>query len=79
MVETRPHGEEPNAAGWDGVERRQAAVPGAAGPRRTGRSAWRSPDRMRGRILLGVITSAGTLAALKVLEVVTEFAQVIRH
>ncbi|WP_043478229.1 hypothetical protein [Kitasatospora sp. MBT66] len=77
MVETRPRGEEPNAAGWDGVERRQAAARGSTGPRWSGRSAWRSPDRMRGRILAGVTRSVVTLAVLKVFGIVTEYAHVI--
>ncbi|MFF7459601.1 hypothetical protein [Kitasatospora sp. NPDC008115] len=79
MVGMRPRGEEQGAAGWDGVERRRAAVPGAAGLRRSRRSAWRSPDRMRGRILVGVARSVGTIAVLQVLGTVAEYARVLLH
>ncbi|MEV7783400.1 hypothetical protein [Kitasatospora sp. NPDC088351] len=49
MNETRPRGEEQDAAGWDGVERRT----------QRGRwSAWRSPERLRAQVLAGMTRRA---------------------
>ncbi|MEE1823248.1 hypothetical protein PUR61_13765 [Streptomyces sp. BE20] len=62
MVEARPRGEEQDAAGWDGVERRGSA----ARPAVPGRSRWWSPDRLCCQALAGLNGSVGASAAIGV-------------
>ncbi|MFD9591964.1 hypothetical protein ACFWA9_04290 [Kitasatospora sp. NPDC059973] len=66
MNETRPRGEEPGAAGWDGVERCRATEP-------TGRTAWWSLDRLPGRIVVRVAGELGATAVLKAAQVLAEY------
>ncbi|MGY0466947.1 hypothetical protein ACW14Y_42810 (plasmid) [Kitasatospora sp. cg17-2] len=73
MDEMRPRSEEPGAAGWDGVERRRTDPARAAVPEPDGRPAWRSPDRLPGRILVRVSGELGAVAVLKVVQVLAEY------
>ncbi|MFI6850506.1 hypothetical protein OG535_40330 [Kitasatospora sp. NBC_00085] len=75
MDETRPRGEEPGVAGWDGVDRRAST----ARPVVPGRSPWWSPDRMCGQVLAGLTGNVGAAAAVGVLQFLTEHVQMIWH
>ncbi|MFI9332595.1 hypothetical protein ACIGZJ_34320 [Kitasatospora sp. NPDC052868] len=67
MDETKPRGEEPGSAGWDGAERRRTT----ADP--VGHPAWWSPDRLPGLILVRTASELGSRIGLKVLQVLSDF------
>ncbi|WP_327072092.1 hypothetical protein OG196_42830 [Kitasatospora purpeofusca] len=76
MDEMRPRGDQ-GAAGWDGVERRAAVARPAAG-----RSPWRSPDRMRGQVLIGGIggiVGIVVMAVAAAVQFLADHIQVVLH
>ncbi|MFC8454604.1 hypothetical protein [Kitasatospora sp. NPDC057223] len=59
MIETTPHSpaqDAVDAVGWDGAER---GMPGALPAPVVRRSPWRRPDRMRGAVLVALLSSVG--------------------
>ncbi|MCX4682714.1 hypothetical protein [Kitasatospora purpeofusca] len=71
MDEMRPRGHQ-GAAGWDGVERRTAVARPAAG-----RSPWRSPDRMRGQVVIGGTVGIVVMVVAGLAQFLTDHIQVI--
>ncbi|WP_327075654.1 hypothetical protein OG196_43965 (plasmid) [Kitasatospora purpeofusca] len=71
MDETRPRGDR-SAAGWDGVERRTTVARPAAG-----RSPWRSPDRIRGQVVIGGTVGIVVMVVAGMVQFLADHVQVV--